>query len=206
MVFDPTDFDPPAAAGRWQTLTTKTVYDNPWMRVQQHDVRNPNGGPGVYGVMRPKSLAVGVVPIDDQGRVVLVGQPRFACGDYSWEVPEGGAPFDEDPQQGAARELREETGLEAQYWQDILHLQLSNSLTDERAVCFLAWGLSTGTAAPDLTEQITVMRRPFAHVLEAISRGLIQDAMTVAMVLRVHQMVVAGDVPPDVAGLIKRSL
>lgn len=188
----------------WKIQTVKTVYDNPWVRVRHYTVINPNGGQGVYGLVSPKSRAVGVVPITNDGQVVMVGQHRFACGDYSWEVPEGGASFDEDPQIGAARELAEETGYAAKHWLPILDMQLSNSITDECASCFVAWGLQSGDSQPDPTEAITVTHVPFGQVLDWVTSGKIKDAMTVAMILRVYQMAVDHKLPDGIAKKIMK--
>lgn len=172
----------------WQDAGERTVYENDWLRLTEHDATAPTGAPAVYAVMRPKNLAVGVLPIHEDGTVTLVGQSRFACADFSWEMPEGGSPFDEDPLEGAKRELAEEAGLKATHWQEALRLQLSNSLTDERGIVWLCWGLSPTPIAPDPTEVIVTARTPFLTLLDAIDRGQVQDALTVATTLRAYHM------------------
>lgn len=172
----------------WRDAGVRTVYENPWLRLTEHDAVAPTGAPAVYAVLRPKNLAVGVLPIHEDGTVTLVGQSRFACTDFSWEMPEGGAPFDEDPLEGAKRELAEEAGLKATHWQEALRLQLSNSLTDERAIVWLCWGLSPTSIAPDPTEVIVTARTPFLTLLDAIGKGQVQDALTVATALRAYHM------------------
>jgi ADP-ribose pyrophosphatase len=67
----------------WTTLSRSIVYENDWIRVDHHEVLNPTGGPGVYGTVHFKNHAVGIVPIDANGNVVLVGQYRFPVGAYS---------------------------------------------------------------------------------------------------------------------------
>src|ERR1022692_4849097 len=126
----------------WTVLSRATVYENQWIRVHHHEVLNPAGGPGVYGTVHFKSHATGVVPIDEKGNVILVGQYRFPLGAYSWEIPEGGGPRDIPALESAQRELREECGLVARCWTEILGMDLSNSVTDERSAMFLAWNLS----------------------------------------------------------------
>jgi 8-oxo-dGTP pyrophosphatase MutT (NUDIX family) len=103
-------------------------------------------------------------------------------------MPEGGAPFDEEPLAGIKRELAEEAGLKAAHWQEALRLQLSNSVTDERGIVWLCWGLSPTAIAPDPTEVIITARTPFLTLLDAIGRGQVQDALTVATALRAYHM------------------
>ncbi|MGK3862481.1 hypothetical protein, partial [Enterococcus faecium] len=75
----------PYRRGPWTILDRRDVYENPWIRVTHHDVLNPAQRPGVYGTIHFKAHAVGVVPIDAQGRTLLVGQHRFPFDSYSWE-------------------------------------------------------------------------------------------------------------------------
>jgi 8-oxo-dGTP pyrophosphatase MutT (NUDIX family) len=151
-------------------------------------------------VVRFKNLAVGVLPVDEDGSVVLVGQQRFPLMSYSWEMPEGGAPLAEDPLEGARRELREEAGLVAADWTRILDLELSNSVTDERGVCYLACGLSVCEAEPDRTERLDVVRVRFRELLAAIAAGTVRDSLTVAAALRVYHMAREG----ELAGALAR--
>ncbi|HRO33486.1 MAG TPA: NUDIX hydrolase [Brevundimonas sp.] len=185
--------DPPWAEGvtrppPWTDAGGRTVYENPWLRLTEHNATAPTGAPALYAVLRPRNLAVGVLPIHDDGTVTLVGQSRFACADFSWEMPEGGAPFDEDPLEGIRRELAEEAGLKADHWLEVLQMQMSNSVTDERAVAWLCWGLSPAPVAPDPTEVIVTARTPFMTLIDAIGRGQVQDAFTVATALRAYHM------------------
>jgi len=136
----------------WSVLSRATIYENEWIRVDHHEVLSPSGGPGVYGTVHFKNLATGVVPIDENGNVVLVGQYRFPLHAYSWEIPEGGGAHSVTALESAQRELREECGLTAGCWKEILGMDLSNSVSDERGTAFLAWELSESTAEPDESE------------------------------------------------------
>lgn len=194
MSDDPSD-EPDWAAGRpkpppWRDGGGRTVFENPWMRVTEHAATAPTGAKAAaYAVMRPTHLAVGVLPIHNDGTVTLVGQQRFALMNFSWEMPEGGAPPDEDPLDGARRELAEETGLQAKVWREALRLEMSNSITDERAISWLAWDLSA--AAPvgtDATEALVTARVPFMTLLDEIALGRVRDAFTVATALRAYHM------------------
>lgn len=164
-------------------MSTRDVFENPWIRVTESEVLTPAGNPGRYGVVRFKNIAVGVVAFDEQDRLLMVGQYRYALGRYSWEIPEGGCPLGTSPLATARRELKEETGYRARSWSRILKLDLSNSSTDERAEIFLARGLEAGEAEPEETEQLQVRWMPFADVLREVRAGRITDAITVTAVL-----------------------
>jgi len=183
----------------WRVLARRPVYDNAWITVEEFDTLAPTGRPALYGKVGFKNLAVGVLPVWDDGTVVLVGQERFTFGEWSWEMPEGGVPLADDPLEGAKRELREETGLSAREWREVLTMQLSNSVSDERAICFLATGLSAGEAAPDETEALRIARVPFLEALAAATGEGVEDSLTVATLLRVHHMAVTGALPDALA-------
>lgn len=185
----------------WAKGEARIVYENPWIAVTEQTAVAPTGAPAVYGVVGFKNLALAVLPIHEDGSVVLVGQHRFPFGDYSWEIPEGGGPKGEEPLVGAKRELAEETGLAAGEWREILRVQLSNSVTDELAIGYLATDLAPaqGVHHADDTEEITQVRVPFGEALEAVNAGHIRDALTVAMLLRAYHMAREGHLPDALA-------
>src|SRR5690349_19948398 len=131
-------------ANNWDIVGSEIAYEITWIRVEHRDVVTPTGNPGIYGVVQFKNKAIGIVPIDEEGFVYLVGQYRYPLGEYSWEMPEGGGPLDEDPLEAAKRELQEETGLTAQRWHRIGRIHTSTSVTDEEGFIFLAQGLQQG--------------------------------------------------------------
>jgi len=181
------DMDPPARTA-WKSDGDATVFENPWLRLTSHPATAPTGAAATYVVMRPKNLSVGVLPIHADGAVTLVGQARFALANYSWEMPEGGAPYDEDPLDGVRRELAEEAGLAAKSWREVLRMEMSNSITDERAIAWLAWDLSEVEKAPDPTEVIELARVPFMTLMREIDRGAVRDTFTVVTALRAYHM------------------
>jgi len=191
--------DWPDGGDPWRVDGVEAAFENDWFRIDRHRVIHPGGAAGVYSVIRVVRLAVGVLPIETDGRVHLVGQWRFPLGRYSWEMPEGGAEPGEAARACAARELAEETGLRAGALRPVLEMDLSNSLTDERAVVFLATELSAGAAQPDATEVLARRTAPFMEVLARATDGRIRDAMTVAAVLRAHHMAVTGALPQALA-------
>lgn len=168
----------------WQVMDNHTVYENPWMELIHYNVINPSGGKGIYGKVHFKNKAIGVLAIDQQDQVYLVGQYRFPLGRYSWELPEGGGALDEPPLDAAKRELLEETGLRAGHWEELLQLDMSNSITDETAIIFLATELTQHQACPDETEDLKVIKQPFNQVFDRVMNGDITDSITVAAVLK----------------------
>jgi 8-oxo-dGTP pyrophosphatase MutT (NUDIX family) len=167
----------------WQTQSSQTVYDNPWIRVREDQVIRPDGQPGIYGVVHFKNRAVGIVAIDREEHVFLVGQYRYPLERYSWEIPEGGCPEGEEPLTTAQRELQEETGLRAREWKRLGEADLSNSVSDERAIWFLATDLVQDQASPEETEILETRRVPLQQALEMIDRQEITDALSVIALL-----------------------
>lgn len=178
---------PDGTPNPWQTLTTRNVYENPWIRVEHRDVLNPSGGPGIYGVIHFKNTAIGIVPLDRDGNTWLVGQYRYTLERYSWEIPEGGGPMGIDPLESAKRELLEETGITAAHWTPLLEMHTSNSVTDEYGVAFVAQELSFGEAQPEETEQLQVQRLPFQQVVNMVMQGEITDSLSMIAILKVHE-------------------
>lgn len=169
----------------WQTLSTREVYSNAWIRVREDQVINPSGGPGIYGVVEYKNRAVGVIPIDDEGFTWLVGQYRYTHDLYEWEIPEGGCPEGEELIETAERELLEETGILAREYDILLDgIQLSNSVSNEKAWIFVARGLSFVNSSPEETEKLEVKRVPLTQAIDMALKGDIRDAMSVAGLLK----------------------
>ncbi|HET6629636.1 MAG TPA: NUDIX hydrolase [Woeseiaceae bacterium] len=177
----------------WKTLESRTVYDNLWITVFEDQVVNPGGGRNIYGRIHFKNTAVAIVPLDGEGNTWLVGQDRYTLGHRSWELPMGGAPTDEDPLDAARRELKEETGLSAGRWTEIMRLHTSNSITDETGIVYVAEDLTDGETAFEETEAIEVRKLPLGEAVEMALRGEITDAISVAA------LVSLGHILPDKA-------
>jgi 8-oxo-dGDP phosphatase len=171
--------------GRFERRSRRVAYENPWLTVWHDEVTRPDGTPGIYGVVHFANVAVGVIALDAEDRMVLVGQHRYTFDAVSWEIPEGGVPMDEAPLDGAQRELREETGVTAGTWHELGRMDLSNSVTDERAFLFLATDLTLGEAEPDPTEHLEVRWVPFDEALAMVLDGRLTDAISVAAIQRV---------------------
>lgn len=169
----------------WQTVQQQNVYENPWIRIEHHDVINPLGKPGIYGKVCFKTRAVGIIPVDEHGNTWLVGQYRYTLDKWLWEIPMGGAPLHEDPLLTAHRELREETGFSAASMQPIMHLHTSKSVTDEEGYVYLATGLTAGDVEPEETEEIEIQQLPLRDAIAMAQDGRITDIISIAGLLHV---------------------
>jgi 8-oxo-dGTP pyrophosphatase MutT (NUDIX family) len=168
----------------WKTLSSKRIYSNPWITLREDQVIKPNGTPGIYGVVTPR-IATGVVALDKNLNVVLVGQYRYTVNEYSWEIPEGGAEKDESPIAAIKRELLEEAHLKASIWEPLSggEIHLSNCFTDERAFLFLARDLQEVPVdeihSGDDTEVLQLKKIPLKEALSMAQKGEIKDALTI---------------------------
>ena len=175
---------PDDAPNPWQTKTVRQVYENPWIELSHRDVITPGGGQGIYGMVHFKNAAIGIIPIDKEGNTWLVGQYRYTLNQYSWEIVEGGGPLDQPLLDSAKRELLEETGITANTWTPILEMHLSNSVSDEYGVAYIATDLTFGQSAPEETEQLVVKKLPFEEVYRMAMQGEITDALSLAAIFK----------------------
>ncbi|MDQ1590972.1 MAG: hypothetical protein QOG71_1599 [Pyrinomonadaceae bacterium] len=167
----------------WTVVSTRHIYDNSWISVREDAVIQPDGGRGIYGVVHFKNIAIGVLAVEDDF-IYLVGQYRYPLECYSWEIPEGGCGEGEDPLDAARRELEEETGLRAKHWRKLGEAYLSNSVSDELAIWYVATGLTQGERRPEGTEQLEVRRVPFGDALRMTLSGEITDAISQLAIMR----------------------
>jgi len=172
----------------WKKLSKKLIYENPWIRLEEHQVLNPAGNNGIYGTVHFKNLAIGIIPIDAEGYSYLVGQYRFPLDEYSWEIPEGGGNHNIPPLESAKRELLEETGIKASSWQEIQRIHTSNSVSDELGIIYLATDLEFGEAQPEEDEVLQLKRVHWKEMLEMVLNGEITDSLSVAGILKYARM------------------
>lgn len=168
----------------WKRLNSKEVFDNPWITVFEEDVINPGGGLSHYGRVHYKNLAIGIIPLDNLRNTWIVGQWRYTLNEYSWEIPMGGGPLGIDRLESAKRELKEETGLTAGKWTQLLKMHLSNSVTDEIGYAYLAEDLTEGETEFEETEDLEIRRLPFTEVVDMCLKGKITDGLSVTAILR----------------------
>jgi len=181
----------PLSEFSWRLGSPATQYENPWMRVDDIPAIDPNGKDAIYGLVHFKNLAIGIIPYED-GHIWLVGQSRVAFQNYSWEIPAGGDPSGYDPIGTAHRELREETGFAANRMEQILTMELSNSITDERCHVYLATELTPGESEMESSEDISTMKISLDAALNAVDAGEIRQALSVAAILKLGRMRSAG--------------
>ncbi len=175
----------------WTTVSSKVVYDNPWLSFREDQVINPSGGTGIYGVASLKTIGVSTIPIDDEGNIWLVRQYRYALGNYTWEICSGGAKksrqskdASEDLLEAAKRELLEETGISASKWTDLATIDVSNSVTDAIGFIYIAQGLSIHDAQNDDNEDIKVKKMPFGEALAMLERKQITEITSIVGLLK----------------------
>jgi 8-oxo-dGTP pyrophosphatase MutT (NUDIX family) len=170
----------------WKKLSSRIMYENDWMQVREDEVINPGGGKNLYGHVHFKNVAVAIIALDDTDNTWLVGQDRYTLGEYSWELPMGGAPLDEPPLIAAQRELQEETGISAAHWEELMRLHTSNSITDELGIAYVATGLSFGETQFEGTEDLAIRKLPLEAAVQMVLDGQITDAISAAALLRVN--------------------
>ncbi|MBI2722190.1 MAG: NUDIX hydrolase [Bacteroidetes bacterium] len=168
----------------WKTLKSEVKFDTPWISVSKHEVINPAGNPGQYGVVNFKNIAIGILPLDKELNTWIVGQWRYPLEQYSWEIIEGGGPHGIDPVESAKRELKEETGILAQKYTEICRIHTSNSVTDEYGIIYLAQNLSFSESEPEESEDLQVKKVSFNTAFEMVMDGRITDSISMAAILK----------------------
>ncbi len=176
----------PTTKNPWNPQSSKKIFENPWLSLHEDEVINPGGGLSHYGKIKFKNLAIGIIPLDENNNTWLIGQYRYVPDCYSWEIPMGGGPLDINPLLSAKRELKEETGLIADDWQELMKLHTSNSVTDERGLVYTARGLTQGETEFEETEDLIIKKMPLEEAVERVLNGEITDAISVAGLLKLH--------------------
>lgn len=172
----------------WKTLTSRPVYENPWMRLREDRAELPDGRSTIYGVVT-FGHCVGVLPFVDNDHVLMVRQYRYVQRENNrWEMPTGGIKPGETREQAAQRELQEEVGHAARRLEWISSYYTSKSVCDETAHIYLGYDLVPSALPPDATEFFERATLPFAEVLEQVLRSEIRDSMTVIAVLHAARL------------------
>lgn len=176
----------------WTILGEREVHSTPWIKVKQFDVLNPAGSATQYSTVEFQNLAIGILPLDENYNTWLVGQYRFPINQYSWEMPEGGGKLGIDPLDSAKRELSEETGIKANKWTKIQEFHMSNCVSDEYSILYVAQDLTFHDSHPDEDEQLAVKKVPFNEVFEMVLNGQITDSMTIVAVYKTKYLIDKG--------------
>ncbi|MEX0811500.1 MAG: NUDIX hydrolase [Chitinophagales bacterium] len=182
----------PKYPGKWKAKSSKTIYDNPWIHLEEYQVVDPSGNDTIYSVLDLKSIAVGIIPLDEELNTWIVGQYRFPLNDYFWEIVEGGGDKTVSPVESAKRELLEETGIKAGQWTELLKMVTSNCATSEEAIVFVARDLSFGPAQPDDNEDLKIIKLPFEELYQRAMQGEITDGISLAAIFKLKALIDRG--------------
>jgi ADP-ribose pyrophosphatase len=167
----------------WKTLSTKMIYENPWMRLREDTAQLPDGNTTIYGVV-VFGNCVGVLPFVDENHVLLVRQYRYVQSEaHRWEMPTGGVKNGEKLEQAAQRELAEEAGYHAGRLIHISSYYTSKCICDETAHLYIGEKLTPTQASPDDTEFLQRRIFPFDEALRMALKGEIMDSMTLISLL-----------------------
>ncbi len=175
-----------------QLRETPVARTTPWeghiMKVEEMTVQLSNGAEAPREVVRHPG-AVCVIPMTDDGHILVEKQWRTGYGGILLEIPAGKLDGrDEDPLLAAQRELREETGAVAAHWLDLGEYYGSPAILDERIEMYAAWGLTFGETDPDEGEFLSVERVPLGELVDLVLAGKIPDGKTQVAVLRLYLM------------------
>ena len=168
----------------WKKQSSKKLYDNPWFSLAEDEVINPGGGISHYGKINFKNIAIGIIPLDENNNTWLVGQYRYVPDCYSWEIPMGGGAMNLSTLDSAKRELKEETGLSANHWSELMQCHTSNSVTDECGIVYVARELTQGETEFEETEDLQIVKLPIEDAVRFALNGEITDVISVASLLK----------------------
>lgn len=168
-------------------LSSRQVFDGVVVKLFVDEVELPDGTKSVREIVRHPG-AVCIVPVTDDGQVIMVRQFRYAFGEVLLEVPAGKLEKGEDPYEAALRELEEETGAVAKNVEHIGELYTTVALFDEKIQMYLATGLSYKSAHPDEGELLEVVKIPLSTLVDMVMNGEIKDSKTQIALLKAHKI------------------
>ena len=161
----------------------QVVFPGKIIRVEHWNVRLPNGDMALREVAcHPGASAV--VPLDEDGNLILVRQHRIAVGRLTLEIPAGKLDSaGEDPLVCAQRELSEETGFNAEHWEKLTCLETTPGFCNERIHIYLATGLTQGATHPDEDEFVSTVRMPLKEAVSNVMNGTFRDGKTALAIM-----------------------
>ena len=166
-----------------EKIGSEDIFDGTLLHVKRDTVKLPNGGESTREwIKHPGASAV--IPLLDDGQVILVKQYRYPIGRITLEIPAGklDAP-DEDPLLCAIRELSEETGYQAENITKLTTVATTVGFSNEYIHIYAATGLTAGKQHTDEDEFINVVKMPLSQAVELVTKGEIYDAKSVAAIL-----------------------
>ena len=187
----------------WKLLRREEPFSCPYFSVRSDIVSHHDGQPRPYDSIRTKLYGVAVAPIDEHGRTVLVGQYRYVLDRFTWELPGGGARYDQPAIEAARAELSEETGYQADHWLPVIEASVAPGTSDEMARGFVAWGLHEGVPHPDPVEDFLWRWVPFTEAVEMALSGKIDNLASVGLLLGLHAKLVRGELPGELTRLLR---
>jgi len=169
-------------------VSSEKIFDGFILHVNKDNITLPNGNPATREVIRHIG-AVAVVPITDDGKVIMERQFRYPLDEVIWEIPAGKLDSkDEDRLEAAKRELREETGYTAREWSEIGIYHPAAAYSDEVINIYLAKGLEKGERELDEDEFLDVYEIPLEELVEYVMNGKITDGKTQVAILKTNQL------------------
>ena len=171
---------------------SEEIFDGVILHLYRDQVELPNGNPAVREVIRHVG-AVCVVPVTDDGKVIVERQFRYPLGQVITEIPAGKLDsFEEDRLSAAQRELREETGYTADHWKDMGIYYPAAAYSDEKITMYLATGLHKGDQQLDEDEFLSFSAIPLETLIGQIMDGEITDGKTQVAILKAAKLLAEG--------------
>ena len=165
-----------------RTLSSRIDWQCPYFRIRRDEIRLPDASDSVYYVLEIHA-SVFIVPVLDDGRIVLIRNYRHTLGEWVWEVPAGGVEDGQSPEEAARLELLQEIGGTAQAIQFMLKASTMNGIGQHIAHLYLATGVTLGTPQHEALEFMEVHPMPADEVSSLIQRGEMNDCISITALL-----------------------
>ncbi len=169
--------------GPWEIKSSEVKYKNPWIEVREDNVVRPDGKGGIYGVVNMKD-GVSILALDNDGNVYLTEEFQYAIGRPSIEAVSGGVDAGEALLVAAKRELKEETGLEADTWTDLGSVEPFTSVVKSSVQLYLAQNLREGTRHQEGTETIKVKKVSLVEAVKMVLDSQIVHGQSCVLILK----------------------